>query len=102
MICFTIRFETRSCGNIFIASTVCSLRHVRAAICSAIRSGIRSCAVSASLLLLGDHEGFLETLTLICKDRFPHLTSFLGRVDDLVVPRYAPLDLLSLLRRDAA
>ena len=38
MICFTIRFETRSCGIIFIASTVCSLRHVRAAICSAIRS----------------------------------------------------------------
>ena len=38
MICFTIRFETRSCGIIVIASTVCSLRHVRAAICSAIRS----------------------------------------------------------------
>ena len=30
--------------------------------------------------------GFLETLTLICKDRFPHLTSFLGYRRDLVVP----------------
>ena len=46
MICFTIRFETRSCGIIFIASTVCSLRHVRAAICSAIRSAYSGNAVS--------------------------------------------------------
>ena len=42
------------------------------------RANLRTCLLHT--------VGFLETLTLICKDRFPHLTSFLGYRRDLVVP----------------
>ena len=55
--------------NLLKNSFVPEMNHVL--ILSAVsRVNLRTCLLRT--------VGFLETLTLICKDRFPHLTSFLG------------------------